>query len=265
MSIRVISKQQFSDGTTIDGNRIEEALQQLEEMCDEAPAGRVKRRFLQSQVVVGFAPFQQAPYNKDQQIAMDGLTQNRERFKGYRSLYAPYGEVLSTWFWETSFQVDNPAIISAIDCFMQQDMGAATPNYQLPGGASGPYVPPTVFDVLLYIIIDAPFVPEDRSQADMLIHKYGMDMDGWLFSPLPPSAAPDNDMLPAFPGGNVSGWAINLKDLNLPIPRLSRVRMALGVPLYAEGVLGDTLWGQEPWKRFSPSLTMTMLEPLGNV
>ena len=45
MSIRYITHQQFSDGTTIDGNRLEEALQKLEELSDGVPLSAVKNPF----------------------------------------------------------------------------------------------------------------------------------------------------------------------------------------------------------------------------
>lgn len=272
MSIRVITKEQFSDGTTIDGNRIEEAMQRLEEMVDNVPRGAIKTRFMQSQFVVGFAPDKdiKAPYNSAFPLLtsgnpMTGLTQNLERFKGAKFSDSDAFDIDTVLFFETSVQVDNPMIIHSLDCFMQQDMGVETPNFRLPGGSSSPYVPPTVLDVQLYILVDAPFIPEDRSQADTLIHKFDANMNGWLISPIAPSAAPDNDMLPAFPGGNVTGWALTLDNLNLPIPKAARVRFALGIPEYRAGSFGETLWGAFPWSTFSPSITMTILEPLTHV
>lgn len=272
MSIRTITKQQFSDGTTIDGNRIEEALQQLEEICDEVPGYYVKRRFLQNQITVGFSPFQQAPYNPMIPTMFGGtpvlgLTTNIERWKGYKILSQPIADVESVLFWETSFKWDNPGIIHALDCIMHQStLNAITPSFTLPGGITGPpYVPPSVADVQLFLSVDAPFIKEDRSQADVLIHKYGMDMDAWLMTPSPNTTA-TNDMLPAYPGGSgVSGWGLTLDNLNLPIPPKARVRIALGLPNYKAATAGRTTWGATPWTTFVPSMTVTLLEPLSRV
>ncbi len=272
MSIRTITKQQFSDGTTIDGNRIEEALQQLEEICDEVPGYYVKRRFLQNQITVGFSPFQQAPYNPMIPTMVGGgsllnLTTNLERWKGYKILSQPIGDVETVLFWETSFQIDNPTIVHALDCILfQSAVNTMTPAYFLPGGATGPpYVPPSVEDVQVFMSVDAPFIKEDRSQADVLIHKYGMDTNAWLLTPYAVTAAA-NDMVPNYPGGSgVSGWGITLDNLNLPLPPKARVRMALGIPKYKAATAGRATWGATPWNTFVPSMTVTILEPLTHV
>ena len=57
---RHVSDQQFSDGTTIDGSRIEDALQDLEDHVNEVPKGDIKQRFMQTQVVAGYSPHAEA-------------------------------------------------------------------------------------------------------------------------------------------------------------------------------------------------------------
>ena len=268
MSLRTITKEQFSDGTTIDGNRIEPAMQELEEICDQVPGYYVKRRFVQNQITVGFSPFQQAPYN--QQVPalssggfITGLTTNIERWKGYKILSQPIADVEKVVFWETSVKVDNPAILHAIDCFMLQCTASTSPTYQLPGGSGSIYAPPTVSDVQLFVSVDAPFV-EDRSQSDVLVHKYGMDMNAWLMTPVARNAY-TNEMSPTYPGGTESGWALTLDDLNLPIPTKSRIRIGLGIPVYKAATTGYAHWGATPWNTFVPSLPATFLEPLSDV
>lgn len=56
MSIRVFTDQQFSDGTTIDGNRLERAMQELEDRLDTVPDGDLRNRWTQTQIVAGWAP-----------------------------------------------------------------------------------------------------------------------------------------------------------------------------------------------------------------
>ena len=53
MTTRYVTKQQFSDGTTIDGNRIEEAIQSIESLSDNVPYGAVRTRFTQTMIVSG--------------------------------------------------------------------------------------------------------------------------------------------------------------------------------------------------------------------
>ena len=47
-SIRTFTSEQFSDGTTIDSNRIEKALQDLERYINDVPDGDFRSRWLQS-------------------------------------------------------------------------------------------------------------------------------------------------------------------------------------------------------------------------
>ena len=57
---RHVSDQQFSDSTTIDGSRVEDALQDLEDHVNEVPKGDIKQRFMQTQVVAGYSPQSEA-------------------------------------------------------------------------------------------------------------------------------------------------------------------------------------------------------------
>lgn len=53
---RHVTQEQFSDGTTIDGSRVERALQELEDHVNEIPKGDVKNKFTQTQFVSGWMP-----------------------------------------------------------------------------------------------------------------------------------------------------------------------------------------------------------------
>lgn len=53
---RKITDEQFADDTTIDGSRIETALEDVVEYVNEAPCGSVKNRYTQTQVVMGWSP-----------------------------------------------------------------------------------------------------------------------------------------------------------------------------------------------------------------
>jgi hypothetical protein len=57
---RHVSDQQFSDGTTIDGSRVEDALQDLEDHVNDVPGGDIKPRFMQTQFVAGYSPHAEA-------------------------------------------------------------------------------------------------------------------------------------------------------------------------------------------------------------
>ena len=53
---RHVTQEQFSDGTTIDGSRVERALQELEDHVNNVPEGDIKNRFMQTQFVSGWMP-----------------------------------------------------------------------------------------------------------------------------------------------------------------------------------------------------------------
>jgi hypothetical protein len=57
---RHVSKQQFADSTTIDGSRVEDALQDVEDHVNEVPLGDIKQRFVQTQFVAGYSPHAEA-------------------------------------------------------------------------------------------------------------------------------------------------------------------------------------------------------------
>lgn len=266
MSTRTVTTQQFSDGTTIDGNRIEEALQQLEEMCDLVPDGNVLTRFTQSQIVLGWNPILDAavggyqhehPWIQDENA--QPLSDNQQyRLKGY----AKEGLISKYYIWETSFMADRPLVIHALDLFLAQDAGgSATGVYEMPGGASAPYVPPEVADIGLHITIDAPYIPEDRSQNDVELHKRDFSTNSCLIRPIPFAVASSaGRMRPDYPGGALSGWSINTDDLNIPMAPDSRIRFAVVIPLYSGGA-GLAAWGTQPWRASVPSMTLTTLEP----
>ena len=53
---RHITDQQFSDGTTIDGSRIDDAMRDVVEHVNNVPKGDLGRRFVQTQYVAGWQP-----------------------------------------------------------------------------------------------------------------------------------------------------------------------------------------------------------------
>lgn len=258
MSIRYFTKQQFSDGTTIDGNRLEEALQELEELSDSVPMSAIKTRFTQSQIVFGWSPILDAAAGRADPflpIANTGVTDvvNINRYKG-TSTNAAAADLLG---WEVSTQFDHPVLIHSLDYALLQDDAVSAP-YKLPG-FSAPYEPPNTQEVEVHIYVDSEYAPSDRTQSDMENHKHDFSTDAWLLTSTPILVAPTTIMLPAYPGGNASGWIISLKDLNIPIRSLGRIRIVLLIP----GITGKpATWGAQPWRTFSPTLTATFLEPL---
>jgi len=57
-SLRTITDEQFSEGTTIDGTRIDKALQDTVDRYNEIPRGDISTRFVSKQYVFGYQPFE---------------------------------------------------------------------------------------------------------------------------------------------------------------------------------------------------------------
>jgi len=275
MSIRVFTDQQFADGTTMDGNRLEAAMQSLEERLDTVPDGDLQNRWMQTQVVSGWAPgtiFSGAaasagahPWLRIYNTLSDEfgphtetLSQNSYRLKGTRvedldpSLYTTVADA-TQYALTQSIQLSRPAILYAVDWAMMQDT-VASPEYDFGNTI-------TTADIDIQIAIDNPWSPEDRTQADMELHKYKFDDTYWQFTATVGAASVD--MLPAFPGGNNKGISVNLSDLAIPIHEGSRVRVSVTVPRYSSGTK-QVKWTDAPWKSFCPNMTLSLLEPLSN-
>jgi len=67
-SIRTVTDEQFSDDTTIDGTRIDKALQDLVDRFNAIPRGDISTRFVQKQFVFGYQPFE---YKLSKTLAKD--------------------------------------------------------------------------------------------------------------------------------------------------------------------------------------------------
>ena len=266
MSLRYITKQQFSDGTTIDGNRLEDAIQSLEELSDKAPYGSVKTRFTQSQLVSGWSPIldpvsdRSGPFLPIVNTAPPLL--EPELFKAIRNNFRYKGtdaniRGMDTLAWDVSTQFDHPVILHALDYILQQG-STADPTYQFPGIAA-PYDPPLVSDIEVHVYVDSEYVPSDRTQSDMEIHKQNFSTDAWKIVSTPTLVPPVSDMLPPYPGGSLTGWAVSIKDLNIPVRAFGRIRMIMLIP---DKIGSVPEWGVKPWRNMAPTLTATFLEPL---
>ena len=261
MSLRYITKEQFSDGTTIDGNRLEEALQQLEQLSDNVPMSAIKTRFTQTQLVFGWSPVLDSGASRaDPFLPITNVgagtddAVNRYRYKGTTTNTASADLV----GWEVSTQFDHPVLIHALDYALLQDDAAGAP-YQLPTSSSSTYEPPNVAEIEVHVYVDSEYAPSDRTQSDMEIHKHDFSTEAWRLTSAVISSTPATIMEPPYPGGNATGWVISLKDLNIPIRALGRIRIVLIIP----GATGKpATWSAQPWRTFSPTLTATFLEPL---
>ena len=279
MSIRVFTDQQFSDGTTIDGNRLERAMQELEDRLDTVPDGDLRTRWTQTQMVAGWAPtvltgasgtVGARPYlriyngiNDEFSSSTTAISMNKYRLKGTKvdhidvSAFSVASDDTQYAFTQ-SILFSRPVIIHAFDVLMMQDTTTSSPApaYKFGGASATPGID-------IQISVDNPWAPEDRTQNDVELHVYNFDDTLQRFSVAPTAAT--QDMTPAFPGGNNDGVAITKNDLAIPIHQGARVRFSVTIPRHHLSTSADiTKWTATPWTSFAPSFVLTLLEPLTN-
>ena len=275
MSIRKITQEQFSDGTTIDGVRIEHALDDLITRFNNVSHGDLRRRFTQSQIVCGFLPdttaAKELPFlpSLNSAATTEATTptayDNVNRFKGIFTSE----EITHKNVWTVSQYFKDPIIIVDITVFLQTDRsgGAAGSNIHtntfLYGNTTYPKATPGlanefVNDIDLLVSVDSIFAPEQRGNNTIALIRHGFSAEGYLFSTAAPSSgAPD--MAQAYTGGLLNGLVIQMKDLNLPVHRDARVRWSLALPQWRASY---DPWGSTPCDGQVYSMTLTFLEPL---
>lgn len=287
-SLRRFTSQQFSDGTTIDGNRLEKALQDLEDWSNDIKDGDFANRWMQSQFILKYLPpttdsdaalaaatvagnYRRAPFLP---IYNEADYQNPHRLKGtklhwqsgYVSPVTSGVEYNDQAVWTFAFSVgDDPLIISSVDgVFLTYDAEYHTDwkyGSGSPGGAAGTYSN----DIHLQITADNPFLPNLQLKNTIVFHKYLSNADGSLFCDQPITLASVDDMNPSLTSVTTmvpmheTSLSMNLDNLNIPIPPYTRLRFSLILP-----ISGGPLWGAQPWKHSIPTLSLTVLERLAD-
>jgi len=167
-SPRHVTKEQFSDGTTVDGNRIERAMDELASYFNAIPLGGVRRRLVANTYCSGWSPMGADPdtvennqhyvgaagadithhwpwlpaYNEGDislAPAVNGSTpspepvggiQNPYRHKGIRSGLGDAHPKVDQYAWTTSFYFTAPAIITTITLWMMVQDDATGDDYR---------------------------------------------------------------------------------------------------------------------------------------
>lgn len=292
-SLRRLTDQQFSDGTTIDGNRLEKALRQIEEWSNDIPDGDLENRWMQTQMVLSFSPFtadevarlsalggagvsghRKAPalpvYNSNAPAGSDPGN-NPFRLKGNRLYWqAAYANNwISTplqYAWCATLQTGNdPVIIDGVSMFLENGNSEYTNDFKYdgvtaPGQEQAGYF---VNDIQLQITADNPFVFEKQDQNQVLYHRHQFSAAEALQCPVATGTSfPD-----IVPSGivtyedNTKTLALIDRDMGLPVPPRTRFRFYL--ILRADGPNASAAnkpWGDYPFETTRPSLTLTMLE-----
>ena len=279
-SNRLITPEQFVEGTTIDGDRIDRSMSDLVDSYNRVPAGNVARRHFATSFVSGFQPAireytsEQAnsfpflkAYNQPSQV-FPGATVppgavilNPYRVKGS---YNPGIDPTTTGagdqlIWTQMYAFSDPVILQGISVWMVGD-SAYLNNFIYGAGTPGHTTGEYVDDILLEVSVSSQSAPEDTIKGSLAYHKLGFKSISEASSPNGAPAITHGDMAPAHPAGLVRAQiAIADLDLNVPLPRDSRIRFSILIPLYSAGA---NAWRQapQPWMGQTYSSTLTVLE-----
>lgn len=280
---RIITNEQFAPGTAIDGDRMDRAFQGIQDSVNKVGPGNIVRRHFATHFVAGYqpdifpptgsvadgsAPFYSS-FNQVANIPPPGLPpgstiSNPYRVKGQFNPGIDPTKATPTpdegqYIWTQMYAFTDSVILSAVSCWMFADSayvntfhyGAGTPNHPTLG---------SVDDFMLEIDVASPSSPEDTLKGAVVYHKL-LVKASWEASISIAPASTHGDMQPPHPGGFAyAKLAIVDTNLNVPIPRDSRVRFSLLIPKYRAGT-GGWREAEDFFRGQTYNLDMVVLEP----
>lgn len=279
MSIREITEEQFSDGTTVDGSRLEKSLDDMAERFASVPEGDLLQRHMQTQIVCGWSPgtatsgtshtheimypwlsYLNTVSQSSSPYGNDGL-----RFKGtgYPTEAIPLVSNSAQYGMTVPIELSSPAIIESVnvtmlthnDGYYKWDIADFGPSAPFGGTARAS----TNMCPQLLILIDNPFLSEDPSMASIALRKNCPSYESFNLTgdATDLGETPVVDMAPDLPAVKLRGAYLKSEKLNIPLPANSRLRFVLvskNNSLFAANY--------SMWAAFSPSIVVTLLEPL---
>lgn len=283
-SLREITTEQFSNGTTADGNRIERALEDFFGKFNSIPQRNIPRRWVPQRIVGGWLPCDpnrnvQGPMpfmsiQNLQQDTLDQLTpvggfQNVLRFKGTQTpgINLNDGSLTdSQWAWSQAFCLNRPVILTGFTVSIQTDKLSEAKATYINTLAYGVSPPPTkttgewVNDVSVEVSSDSLFLAEQRNLDSIDAHRGQFSFRTEVFSPVS-TVNPAHEMLPPHPCNTLKGAVIQSDRLYIPLRENDRFRFSLILPQYDPGYeSGWNVVGAQPWQNSSFSYTLTLLE-----
>ena len=269
--IREITKEQFSDGTTIDGNRIDRAVGDMVDRVNSVQKKDMKRRWVQTQFVGGYTPQDPTSESGTDEISApwlaarnDDITslfkitgtngiKNEYRFKSSEVDTVTSGKQYAM---TNAFYFRNPAIITGMSvCMLTDSVYDSTHTYTEEYDEHDADDPAN--DLVINIEVDNPFLPENKALTSLVYHRGDFQVTSQQFRGIP--GAPTVDMLPPHPGGYIKGIVIDDQDLNIPLSRDSRVRTEVLIPnTTVTGWLSGSIYFGQCY-----SWTLTVLESTG--
>ena len=173
----------------------------------------------------------------------------------------------SEWFFGRPVVLDSLQLVMALD-----NTGVADAAYK-PFANSAPFVWPGRYvpankevgddhdDMQLVVQVADPFDGRQRNRDAIEVSKHTFPINHNSVSHINLSLV-GNDFLPNYPADNyMTGVAVQLKDLNIPVHQNAIVRVCIVIPQY-DSTTAYGFWGTEPWNVMVPTVLMTTLEEI---
>ncbi len=285
---RVITDEQFTDGTTIDGSRLQKALKDMETRFNNIPRGDLSTQWLPTQFIAGWSPqrpdlprYHTWPWHRSLNFEQDILIDagdidnvtNRHREKGYRvpgidpDFIEPGLQLAETQLiWDQTFFFSDPVILVDWTLFLITDSTQVLNRYYTndwtftgPDTPDGFSIGDLTKDLILNISVDSDLDREDRSLADIVVKRSKFTVALQTVSQIDWPAAGWPDMSTPYPGGPPHGIVVTMP-LYVPIHQRSRVRMSIVIPRYRP--LVGSGWTVNPYTNQVVNNCLTVLEPL---
>tara|TARA_R100001163_G_C5058744_1_gene195390 strand:- start:1267 stop:2142 length:876 start_codon:yes stop_codon:yes gene_type:complete len=283
---RHVTEQQFAEGTTVDGSRLDDAMEDFIQHHNNIPSSDISTRHTASTYFSGWIPQKpgltpdgphfpwQTAFNTaagSTGASIPNVMSNPERVKGYQIPGVPprVDSVNNQQFvWATCFPFDKPVIVKRVFVQMAIDTaGASVVQYSM-NPVYGATAPPgfaaaqETQDFTLSLEVSSPLSPENRQHTDVEIARNQFIFNRDLFRPVAwPGAA--TDMNPSgWPGGAPAGWIIPL-EVDVPLHQESIARLNLVIPPSISGASPyNSPWLTEPWFQCHWGVTLVVLEGL---
>ena len=284
---RHVTQEQFADNTTVDGDRIDSAMESFERQTNEVPQGDVQTKWTPTVFVAGWAPQKASsasihhwPWLSTPNLTdwvMAGSTipahfNNFERVKGYAipgvNPLNPSVPLGSQYVWTTSFYVSRPSIITNVDILLHTDSATRAPSRQYTNTFLYNTPPPQGYasgqkseDFSFSLHVDAPTSTENRmlNEVEVIRSQFVVGESEVSYKEWPAGFA---DMAPtAFPGGPPHGiW--EPVEAEIPLHQNSRVRLSLVIPpaIASAALAYNSSWGAKPWFTQHFTTVVHMLE-----
>tara|TARA_R110002020_G_scaffold264832_1_gene479586 strand:- start:15288 stop:16229 length:942 start_codon:yes stop_codon:yes gene_type:complete len=266
---RTITNEQFTDGTTIDGDRLQKALKDLESRFNDIPRGDIKTKWLPTQFISGWSPTPPQPsvfpFNDQSWPFLRSINQvndivtdagdlsnitNKNREKGYRipgidpDIAEPDVGLSGDpqqYIWETTLFFSDPVVLVDWTVFLIIDSPQILDRYYKndwtwhgPDTPEGISVGDLTKDLVLNVSVDCELDREDRSLSDVEVKKSNFKVALKKFSQIDwpnPLLFTPPEMSVLYAGGPLAGVALPLS-LYVPIHQRSRVRLSIIFPKY---------------------------------